>query len=941
MNSQDIAIEEESEICKELGRVWKGILGKRRPWNKPVLDTLIEAHPKIHGPHKEVHEIDEERLDKIFTKSYNSSQGYDGTPFSLITSSYHLLKDVWIALIRKMAAGELNDNTDAFNTLLNLLPKKEGDVTALDFRPISVANTIYRLIMKYWAKVLADEVEEIISEPQRALLRGRTIGDAVRDIHDTYYNRIHRREDVILLQTDFSKAFDFVNRSALMRTLKKLNLPSYLLNIAKYATKDNKVTLVNTHPTTFRGVTGVRQGCPISPLLYIIVVDLLVAQLSKINGIVTMRAYADDNGLILNSTKPLKKIYYTIKLYEMATGAALNIEKSTLMGWVKRKLMVPNEWRGIKIVDETKYLGVEISNQPNHLTNWGNALRKIGDVSTYIKNMRVGFASKITLINTYLIPIIQYISSFSLMTFEVHDAIWKQIRRCLGTKGATRHCLIVKFQSMSLKPTITDPFGKNIAALLTSPPSRGNEDISPYSTQAHRRRALLHFKKLVFDSDPRGEMHDILSSPTRFVNWMEMVRKEKAAANIYNLCTYSPRHVVPPNLVRDLKINYSLASYWIPRNLKLCPGSPQKNAFMLLLSKCWPTETKVGAILKDGRNMLCKFCSMEQMTHAHLVASCDVIKWIYSNPFQSRLWPCSSDDILCARKDLVRDEVKVRLHILHCIFTGLQTDLNGPSLINHISSSLRLILKDIEERGMSNAKKEPRQQREPPRAPQHNHTMYFDGSVDPEKLNGGYGIAIFKGGSEIFADGEAVGNCTINEAEGLGLVNGMRRALSMEIRRISIYGDSQTILKMCRKDAPCNAPNLLEIYCEIHSLIRKFEEIEFIFTPREFNCRADVLAFTACNAKSELGSVIHDKHALRPSRTEMYTVPHFFPIPKVIVNPTMWYRSNKYDYAIDKTYSLTKWNNGNELSDGTSMLMSRRTKQLSTKTTSTSNRKYG
>jgi ribonuclease HI len=911
-----VVIEEGEKAAAALHSTWKNILGKKRNWNRDILDSLIDAHPKLFGPFPQEHEVNTTLLDEILQANYSSSQGDDGTPFSLLTSSYHLLRDTWIEFIRNMAKGFYCQHSELGNTLLNLIPKKEGMIETSDFRPIAVTNTIYRIAMKYWAKVIAEIVEPLISEPQRALLRGRTIHQAVTAVHDTFVNRVHNRLDTIFLQTDFSKAFDYVNRKALIRTLKRLNLPSFIINVARTALADNRMTLVSSNPQSFRGVTGVRQGCPVSPLLYLIIVDLLVHQLKDIDGIICIQAYADDNGLILDGVRALPKIFYTIKVYEAATGAELNVKKSSMMGWTKKRISIPREWKDINIVDESKYLGITIAKIPSSRKTWGDAINKISNAASFIKKTRCGFRMKIELINTYIVPTLQYISSFALMDFEVQKCIWGHIRRCLGSKGMSRHVLITKFQSLSIKPAIMDPYCRNIASLLSKPPSDHKGPISPHSIQFTRLVALKHFKEIVKDSDPAGFMYELLGDRERFFQWASKVGWKKVCLNIYNLCVYSPRHPIIPNLFNDLQLSHPLALYWVPRNIRFISNPNHKNAFILLLNKCWATDSKIDAINRDREVGVCKFCRRTKMTHKHLIAECDVIEWVYGNPLGHPLWPKSPSDILCCTRPLSANEVKVRAAILHCIFTGLQTDLNGPSLTNHIAAVLRAMLKDIDERKSNWKEKEvPKKHREKPPLSKYAHEMFFDGSADPNNLNGGYGYSILVNGNEVVAHGEALGNCTINEAEGLGAINGMRAALGRGILELSVKGDSKTIINMCEEDAPCLSPNLFWIYCEIQRLRKLFSGIEFIFTPREYNSRADVVAFTSCNAIECLPEITKEFTIVRPQRADPKITPHILPVPKFVKNPAYDTNAIIKDNLPVRSNSLTSRNNGSWLEE--------------------------
>merc|ERR1712121_8895 len=84
--------------------------------------------------------------------------------------------------------------------------------------------------------------------------------------------------------------------------------------------------------------SGVRQGCPLSPLLYVLVIEILALQLRANPNIVgfTIQGekiisshYADDAVIKITQNRCFKEVYKELKEYENATGAKINFEKST------------------------------------------------------------------------------------------------------------------------------------------------------------------------------------------------------------------------------------------------------------------------------------------------------------------------------------------------------------------------------------------------------------------------------------------------------------------------------------------------------------------------------------------------------------------------------------------------------------------------------------
>ena len=109
---------------------------------------------------------------------------------------------------------------------------KIENISRLDqFQPISITNSDYQIVMRYWAKWLMESAREVISPEQNAIFAGRSIDNAVESIHDGFMEAVAEGKDMTILQTDFCKAYDYVNHEALMELLIGLNAPPQALEV--------------------------------------------------------------------------------------------------------------------------------------------------------------------------------------------------------------------------------------------------------------------------------------------------------------------------------------------------------------------------------------------------------------------------------------------------------------------------------------------------------------------------------------------------------------------------------------------------------------------------------------------------------------------------------------------------------------------------------------
>ena len=96
------------------------------------------------------------------------------------------------------------------------------------------------------------------------------------------YEKCHKYNiDLHNIFIDFSQAFDTVNRDVMHNSLIKHNVPDKLINLIKLTMQRTKlkVKVNNSYSECFETKTGVRQGDPLSALLFSVVLDLVITNL--------------------------------------------------------------------------------------------------------------------------------------------------------------------------------------------------------------------------------------------------------------------------------------------------------------------------------------------------------------------------------------------------------------------------------------------------------------------------------------------------------------------------------------------------------------------------------------------------------------------------------------------------------------------------------------
>ncbi len=233
--------------------------------------------------------------------------------------------------------------------------KKNDKMDTKNWHPISFLCTDYKILSKVLTNRLKSVLSSVVSPSQVCGVPGRFSGEHIRLLQDivSYSNSADIGAAIISL--DQEKAFDRVERSFMLKVLRRMNFgPSFCSWVQLLYTDISSSLLVNGYTgAPFSISRGVRQGCPLSPLLYILVAETISSAIKKdpvIDGFILpdgqcakIFQYADDTSILVQSDQALLALFSLFERYECASGAKLNVTKShgLLVGAWKSRNLVP------------------------------------------------------------------------------------------------------------------------------------------------------------------------------------------------------------------------------------------------------------------------------------------------------------------------------------------------------------------------------------------------------------------------------------------------------------------------------------------------------------------------------------------------------------------------------------------------------------------------
>jgi len=269
----------------------------------------------------------------------NKSPGLDGIPVDFYKEFWSLIGPLLLSVITE--THRLSKLPFSLQTGVISLLFKKGDRKLLkNWRPISLLTADFKLLGKVLSHRLGTVLPSIISIDQTAV-KGRWIMDSVHLVKALYDAcGVDSELKALILFLDQEKAFDRVDHGFLFRALEKFGFGPVFTNWIKIMYQDAKSQIkVNNHLTQSFPITrGVRQGDPLSPLLFVIVIEVLANALRKCQGLdgvllpgieaaIKVSLYADDTSIFISDPACLPAVLDVLERYCLATDAKLNLSK--------------------------------------------------------------------------------------------------------------------------------------------------------------------------------------------------------------------------------------------------------------------------------------------------------------------------------------------------------------------------------------------------------------------------------------------------------------------------------------------------------------------------------------------------------------------------------------------------------------------------------------
>ena len=287
-----------------------------------------------------------QELKSILDMSKNDkSPGLDGIPVEVYRSLFDGLGE---DLLRNVEdSWKYGKIPVVFNTtFIAMIPKVDHPNSFEELSPISLCNYIYKVIGKIISIHIIKVLGHYISGEQFGFLPGRQIHDVVGVLQEGLHSIHSRALKSVVLKIDLSKAYDRVSWTYLRVVLSKMGFAgSFISWVMSSLSSISFALLINGAASPFfKFGRGLRQGCPLAPLLFLIVVEglsralLYVRECGIYHGLsfgseVTLShvLFVDDIVMVTDgSEQSLSSLFEVLMIFCKASGMKINEDKSAL-----------------------------------------------------------------------------------------------------------------------------------------------------------------------------------------------------------------------------------------------------------------------------------------------------------------------------------------------------------------------------------------------------------------------------------------------------------------------------------------------------------------------------------------------------------------------------------------------------------------------------------
>ncbi|KAF3645514.1 hypothetical protein FXO38_19607 [Capsicum annuum] len=384
----------------------------------------------------------------------DKAPGCDGFNALFFKQSWHIVgEEITDAVLEFFNSGRMYK---AINyTTVTLVPKTARPYRITEYTPISCYTLLYKIIAKILTNRLQGVMNDLVDQSQSAFVPGRLINDNI--ILRNELVKGYGRKQIsprCMLKIDMKKAYDSVEWGYLRQVLELLQFPQKFVEwIYQCISTVLYSILLNGCPSVpFPTKKRLRQGDPLSPYLFVLIMEYLSRLLKKLRGIpnfnyhpkcerlqIIQLSFADDLLLFSRGDALSVRLLYGVFMeFSQISGLVANNEKSSIyFGGVPKKVQT-EVLQSLKFVQGSlpfRYLGVPLSTKKVSILQYQPLIDKImGKIVSWTSRL-LSYAGRAQLIKSILFSIQLFWSQIFIMPKKVVKCIEALCRNFLWSGG--------------------------------------------------------------------------------------------------------------------------------------------------------------------------------------------------------------------------------------------------------------------------------------------------------------------------------------------------------------------------------------------------------------------------------------------------------------------------------------------------------------------------
>jgi hypothetical protein len=411
--------------------------GEAQPGSPLFLEEIL--------PREEESEMKEFMLKKENIKNVIKSRqdlsacGPDGISYRIIKSAGG--QGVKFMRILINASIECGKTITTWKQAKTILLHKKGDKNDVkNWRPISITNCIYRIFTCLMARCFqeANAKYGIYNDSQKGFIK-KTNGCSEHGIllNELFQHAKRKNKSMIITAIDFTNAFGSVPHELIMSTMKQRNFPMWIQEIVRdmYTGATSTIELQGVRSEAIPWNKGVKQGCPLSPLLFNLCIEPLLQLIRRVNnehGLsipvkgdekcnFNVQAYADDIIFISGKEAGIKEMLKTLQAFVSWSKMEVNAGKCSTASYMRDKngrrcSLARNFTYGEKVIpnltlnQSLKYLGTPVTaHRTVKLKAAGEKITEMEILLEKIMGSPLLTVQKIDAIKTFLLPCLDFL----------------------------------------------------------------------------------------------------------------------------------------------------------------------------------------------------------------------------------------------------------------------------------------------------------------------------------------------------------------------------------------------------------------------------------------------------------------------------------------------------------------------------------------------------